>query len=307
MPSVFVIIPVFDRKAITLQCLEQLRSNGDLDWVKVLVMDDNSPDGTAAAIEENYPEVKVLRGDGNLWWTGGIKWGMEHACQNGADFMVWLNDDCLPAPGSLRTLVEHATKTGSITLSAAYQGGSYYGGFLKTRSGLKLLPFLPQELQSCDTFNGNFVCIPRSVVDAVGFPDAKSLPQCYADSDYGLRATLAGFRATIVGSAKSWNRSDATPTNRSILKEKVAPMTVLKSWRWKKSACYLPALWTYKTRHWRTFGVFLFFFETLSPLILSVWAAYAPAGFRLWPSTVKQWYQRRRHKDRNLNHIDDKV
>lgn len=294
MANVFVIVPVFNRREITLRCLDQLLSNGDMEWIKVVVVDDNSPDRTATAINENFPSVNVLHGDGNLWWSGGIKMGMEYAYRNGADFIIWLNDDCLPAPGCLQILVERAADTGEIALSAPYQGDHYYGGFLKTTFGVKMLPFAPEKIQPCETFNGNLVCIPRHIVEAIGFPDTKYLPQCYADSDYGLRATSAGFRAKVVGRAESWIRTENTATSRSILRDKVTPVTILKSWRWKKSTLYLPAMWTYRTRHWRVIGVGLFFFEALAPLALSFWGTFAPSFCKLWPTTLKRWHQERR-------------
>ncbi|HEY5749073.1 MAG TPA: glycosyltransferase family 2 protein [Chryseolinea sp.] len=293
MPIVFVIIPVYNRRTITLQCLEQLRSNGDLGWLKVVVVDDRSPDGTGSAVKERFPEVDVIYGDGNLWWSGGIKMGMEYACQNSANFIVWLNDDCFPAPGCVKTLVEHATNSGEIALSAPFRGEHYYGGFLKTKFGLKMLPFSPDTIQACETFNGNLVCIPRLVVATIGYPDATRLPQCGADTDYGLRATSAGFRAVVVGAAKSWIRSEMHSAARSILRDKVTPADIVKSWFWKKSSLYAPAMWTYRTRHWHVIGIGLFFFETLTPLALSFWGTFAPDFCKLWPATFKTWFHQR--------------
>ena len=49
--NVYIIIPVHNRKAITLQCLNTLKNNGDLGQYHVVVVDDGSTDGTAEAIE----------------------------------------------------------------------------------------------------------------------------------------------------------------------------------------------------------------------------------------------------------------
>jgi GT2 family glycosyltransferase len=38
----------------------------------VIVVDDGSSDRTAEEVAENYPKVTILKGDGNLWWTGAI-------------------------------------------------------------------------------------------------------------------------------------------------------------------------------------------------------------------------------------------
>jgi GT2 family glycosyltransferase len=70
--SIYIIIPVHNRKALTLACLENLRTNGDLQKYQVIVVDDGSSDRTAEEVAENYPEVNILKGNGNLWWTGAI-------------------------------------------------------------------------------------------------------------------------------------------------------------------------------------------------------------------------------------------
>ena len=62
---VYIIIPVHNRKQITLKCLENLDKSGDLQQYHVVVVDDGSTDGTTEAINNLFPDVKVLPGDGN--------------------------------------------------------------------------------------------------------------------------------------------------------------------------------------------------------------------------------------------------
>ena len=112
----FVIIPVHNRREITLGCLACLRAAGDLDWANVVVVDDGSTDGTAEAIRGQFPEVILLNGDGNLWWTGGIVLGMKEGVRRQAEVIVWLNDDSHLRPGSLKALVNHTRETGAISV-----------------------------------------------------------------------------------------------------------------------------------------------------------------------------------------------
>ena len=70
--NIYIIIPVHNRKALTLVCLENLKTNVDLQKYQVIVVVDGSSDRTAEEVAENYPEVTILEGDGNLWWTGAI-------------------------------------------------------------------------------------------------------------------------------------------------------------------------------------------------------------------------------------------
>jgi len=72
MQSIYIIIPVHNRKSLTLACLENLKTNGDLQKYQVIVVDDGSSDRTAEEVAENYPKVTILKGDGNLRWTRAI-------------------------------------------------------------------------------------------------------------------------------------------------------------------------------------------------------------------------------------------
>ena len=105
-PKVFIIIPVHNRREITLACLGKLRETGVLANFQVVVVDDGSTDGTAVGIEHNYPEVKILYGDGNLWWAGAIAVGMQYALDQKAEYIFWLNDDCFPQGNCLSKMLE---------------------------------------------------------------------------------------------------------------------------------------------------------------------------------------------------------
>lgn len=53
--SVYIIIPVHNQKVLTLACLKNLKTNGDLQKYHVIVVDDGSSDGTAEKVTASYP------------------------------------------------------------------------------------------------------------------------------------------------------------------------------------------------------------------------------------------------------------
>jgi len=209
--SVAAILTCYNRKEKTLTCLENLMNqNGicDLDF-NVYLVDDGSNDGTGKAIMKSYPQVHVLQGDGNLYWNGGMRLAFAEAIKNKYDYYLWLNDDTFIYPNSLKVLIETSdsikkqTNNDAIivgTIKDILTGVVNYGGFVQN-SKLQPLKFIQldnkSEPQLCDTFNGNLVLIPNSVVQAIGNMNSKYSKMQMGDLDYGLRAKYAGFESWV--------------------------------------------------------------------------------------------------------------
>lgn len=204
-PATWITIPIFNRREITLGCLENLRRNGVLAWSHVVVCDGGSTDGSVEAVRAEFPEVTVLQG--KWWWMEGIRAGMEYAQQHGAEIYVWLNDDCHPRPGSLEALLEHTIHTGHVSGGITHTADGAYSSMRKTRWGLKAMPDTESikqgEIIEVDSLVGNFVAIPRECVHRIGLPDAKLFPHMCGDSYYTMEAVKGGFRCDLVGSAQA--------------------------------------------------------------------------------------------------------
>jgi GT2 family glycosyltransferase len=195
---VYIIIPVHDRKAITLSCLKALKQYGELERYHVVIVDDGSKDGTGTAIREQYPDVEILIGNGNLWWTGAIALGMQYAYEQGAEFFIWLNDDCQFAADTLNHLVDFGRShpdsiIGCQGFEAGSDGAIAFGGKRKTWQGYRFLQAAIGQVVSCDLLSGNIVCIPRTVVETIGYPDPQLVPHYGGDSLFLIRAKKAGF------------------------------------------------------------------------------------------------------------------
>ena len=200
--SVYIIIPVFNRKETTLACLAKLEATGASKRYHVVVVDDASTDGTAEAIAAQYPETVVVAGDGDLWWTGGMALGMEYAAKQGAEYFIWLNDDCVPVDDALFQLVDymrdHPHTIAAPTCYAEMDDGSLvkqHNAFVG-RSGFAASA---GEVLSAEGLSGWCVGIPGEVFDEIGVPDAKKFPHYSGDDTYIYRATKAGFKACVIG------------------------------------------------------------------------------------------------------------
>jgi GT2 family glycosyltransferase len=196
-----VLITCHNRRLKTLACLEALMHQQlGLPNVKIQVylVDDGSTDSTGAAVQAAYPGIKVLLGDGNLFWNGGMRLAFAEAIKSNYDYYLWLNDDTLLYPNALETLLtigDRLARQGhrrAIIVGATQDpvtGELTYGGMEKTGRWhpLKFRPVQPGEAEKpCLTMNGNCVLISREVVQAVGNLDP-AFTHSTGDMDYGLR------------------------------------------------------------------------------------------------------------------------
>jgi GT2 family glycosyltransferase len=199
---VYILIPAHNRKEITLQCLTTLRDLGALKQYSVVLVDDGSTDGTEVAVRQNFPAVHLLGGDGDLWWTGAIAMAMQYAYSRGAQYLIWLNDDCQISLAVLSGLISFCEQhPKSIVGCQGYiSNGSNqiaFGGKAKTWKGYRWLPIPQGTVSQCDLLSGNIVCMPRSVIDEIGYPDTHNTPHYGGDSLYLIRAQKAGFQLWI--------------------------------------------------------------------------------------------------------------
>jgi GT2 family glycosyltransferase len=207
---IYILIPVHNRKSITLSCLERLQQQGALDRYHIVVIDDGSTDGTAEAIAQQYPDVNILSGNGNLWWTGAIVMGMKFAMNQGAKYFIWLNDDTLPEEGAIERLITACIHNPRTIASAqcyeddTFQQGSFGGHRVNQRklyTECKTTALGQQQVY--DGLHGNLVCIPRSVVERLGYPNHRWMPHGWADLIYTFEAKKIGFLPTVIGDARA--------------------------------------------------------------------------------------------------------
>lgn len=196
--SIAVLLTVHNRKAKTLECLQRLYAQLPLDGyqVDVYLTDDGCTDGTPEAISQQFPQVHIIHGDGNLFWNRGMYTAWQEAAKKDYDFYLWLNDDTLLLPNALKSLlISSQSKLNQAIIVAANRAKKEekvtYSGHNKNG---KITP--NGSLQSCDTFNGNCVLIPRYVYQRLGNLDWK-FRHAIGDLDYGYRAKRAGIEMYV--------------------------------------------------------------------------------------------------------------
>ena len=208
--SLFIIIPVHNRLEFTRACLTSLRRQSVRDFI-VVVVDDGSTDGTGDVLAEEFPEVRVLRGDGTLWWTGatnvGVRWTMRRASDAAA--IVTLNNDTLPPPDYIgRLLAAKASRpsalVGSLLVRAADRTTIVDGGIRiswpiakytsdQEKQALPAVRNPHPVFYRVDVLSGCGTMIPIRLFKKVGIYDERRLRHYAADYELSRRALAAGF------------------------------------------------------------------------------------------------------------------
>lgn len=72
--TIWVLLPIHDRRAVTERFVRSLASQTDPNY-RLILIDDGSTDGSADAVCSIVPNTTVIRGRGNWWWGGGLQQG----------------------------------------------------------------------------------------------------------------------------------------------------------------------------------------------------------------------------------------
>lgn len=202
MKSIAVLLTVFNRKEKTLQCLKNLfRQEIPQDYsLEVYLTNDGCTDGTPDAVREQFPQVKIINGDGNLFWNRGMwtAWNVASKTKE-YDFYFWLNDDTFLYNGAVVNLLQTSQKyeNKAIIVGATEsldKTHATYGGTILAKG----VPEVNGRNAKCDTFNGNIVLIPKYVYNSIGNLDPY-YSHSGGDTDYGFTATTRGIGIYQVG------------------------------------------------------------------------------------------------------------
>ncbi len=181
-PRMAVLMACYNRAETTLRGLESLFSAQPSDVaLDVFLVDDASPDGTAARVRAAYPQVHVIDGPGNLFWCRGMRraWDEALVARPSYDYYLWFNDDAILKPGAIAGLLA----------DCAAQGGLVVGKFSSDATERDVSYGFDGNGA---WMNGNLVLVPRRVFEAVG-PIYDGYRHAYGDHDYGLAARRKGF------------------------------------------------------------------------------------------------------------------
>jgi dolichol-phosphate mannosyltransferase len=202
MPArVWVVIPTYNEAAnvepIVRAALAQLEQIAPGDH-RVLVVDDNSPDGTGALADRlasELPAVEVLHRAGKAGLGQAYIAGFEHAMADGAELLVEMDADFSHDPRYLRPLLEAAERADLVLGSRYVPGGGVENWGLVRRIVSRGGGIYARLILGVDVHDltGGFKCIHRKVLQAIDLPSLRAEGYVF-QIEVTYRALLAGFK-----------------------------------------------------------------------------------------------------------------
>jgi len=88
----YVVILNWNREDETIACLNAVIHSNYSNF-RIVVVDNGSTDNSVTRIQETFPDVRLLPNKANLGYDEGNNIGIRYALENGADYVLLLNDD----------------------------------------------------------------------------------------------------------------------------------------------------------------------------------------------------------------------
>jgi GT2 family glycosyltransferase len=198
-----IIIPSYNQINYTIHCILSIFRTSPINRFEIILADDCSTEDSYDLLDGILPNVRVIRTDIN---SGFVK-NCNHAARVArGDYLVFLNNDCLPLLGWLDNLIKTAESDDSVGIVGSkllYPNGSLQeaGGVIwRDGSGWNYgrgeNPFNPEfnYRKEVDYCTGASFCIKKSLWDEMGGFDEYFAPAYYEETDLSYRLREKGYQ-----------------------------------------------------------------------------------------------------------------
>lgn len=204
-PLVYIIIVNWNRRKLLKECLHSIKLYTRYPNFGVVVVDNGSTDGSLEFVRRNYPWMDIIQNRVNMGFAKANNQGIKLALERGADYVFLLNNDTKVIDGDwLTKLIEVFEADPSIGIMGGklvYPNGTIqHAGGIITVEGISCYGLgepddgTYDQMKDVDYITGAAFMIKREVVDKIGLFDEEFSPVYCEETDYCVRARMAGYR-----------------------------------------------------------------------------------------------------------------
>lgn len=202
-----LIIPVWNQFDFTKDCVEGILKNTRIPY-RLILVDNASGAETQVYLEglkAKMPDtVELIRNDENLGFIKAVNQALK---LSGAPYVCILNNDTVPAPGWLERMVEFAESHEDIGLVNPQCNGHLDMPIEEHAAVLKKNKDEYMEMNQCQGF---CMLVKRQLIEKIGVLDEAFGIGGYDDTDYSMRAHLAGYRCAAIKDSYVYHRLHAS-------------------------------------------------------------------------------------------------
>lgn len=223
-PELSIILVSYNTKEHTLKALSSVYEQTVDTNFEVILVDNDSKDGSLEAVQEAFPQVQSYASGGNLGFAGGVHFGVD---RSKGDLILLLNPDTLVLDGAIDKLVQFSCERpdagiwGGVTLNNDLSLNTQHawarhdlGTLLSSALGLSKIfsksclfnkanygCWNRDTVKEVDILSGCFFLTTRELWNKLGGLDTSFF--MYAEeADYCLKAKKLGYQPTVTPDAR---------------------------------------------------------------------------------------------------------
>lgn len=217
-PKVSIIVLNWNGYRDTVECVNSL---GKVAYpnCELVIVDNGSSDGSEEILRKSFPDVKIIQTGRNLGFTGGNNIGMRYALDNGADYVILLNNDTIVDKDFAGELVKAAETDRSIGLLCSkiyfydcpdvlwYAGASFHPwlGWGRHRGYNERDKGQYDRVEETERPTGCALLATRELCEKIGLLREEYFCYC-EDVDWGMRAQNANYKIMYVPASRVWHK-----------------------------------------------------------------------------------------------------
>lgn len=221
---IYIILVNYNGFNDTCECLESIIKSTYKNF-KILIVDNNSLDGSGMRLKKKYPQYEYILSDTNLGFAEANNIAYKHALKNGAEYVLLLNNDTIIDKNMIQKLIDQSNNN-IVTVPKMYyyleKNKIWYGGgeISKTKGTVyhigekKFDSNKYSKTKEVSFATGCCILIHKDILNEIGLFDKKYFMYC-EDFDFSIRLIKSNKKILYVPEAMLWHKVNASTKNNS--------------------------------------------------------------------------------------------
>jgi GT2 family glycosyltransferase len=200
--KLYIIVPTFNRKNITINFLKKLLDQTHQNF-EILIVDAGSTDGTAVACANLSSKIQVITLDSSCWWAASVQAGLDYVAERSSGInsqILIINDDNEVDNRFLELGLLYLKKNPNCliqpTIYSLHENNLIEKGVVFDPNRLSFVPnLISGNSVNCLSTNGLFVHL--NSIKKLGRFIPEKLPHYLSDYEYTIRSESCGISILI--------------------------------------------------------------------------------------------------------------